>query len=84
MYDWWTGRHIGHLKIADGVKIAGQTGISYNLKKPGVILQGSPALPITDFQRCYVIFRKLPQLAQKINELEKQLRANKAKQSSNK
>ncbi|HEX7412461.1 MAG TPA: UDP-3-O-(3-hydroxymyristoyl)glucosamine N-acyltransferase [Bacteroidia bacterium] len=62
---------IGHLKIADGVKIAGQTGISYNLKKEGEVLQGSPAMPINDFQRCYVIFKKLPQLAQKISELEK-------------
>ncbi len=64
---------IGHLKIADGVKIAGQTGILGNVKKEGEALQGSPSMPYLDFQRSYVIFRKLPQLAQKISELEKQL-----------
>ena len=64
---------IGHLKIADGTKIAGQTGILGNIKKEGGVLQGSPSMPYLDFQRSYVIFRKLPQLAQKISELEKQM-----------
>ncbi|MEO8760751.1 MAG: UDP-3-O-(3-hydroxymyristoyl)glucosamine N-acyltransferase [Bacteroidia bacterium] len=68
---------IGHLKIADGVKIAGQTGILGNVKKEGDVLQGSPSMPYLDFQRCYVIFRKLPQLSQRINELEKQLSISK-------
>lgn len=64
---------IGHLKIADGTKIAGQTGIGNNVKKEGEAWQGSPAMPYLDFQRSFVIFRKLPQLAQKISELEKQM-----------
>jgi UDP-3-O-[3-hydroxymyristoyl] glucosamine N-acyltransferase len=68
---------IGHLKIADGVKIAGQTGIAHNVKNEGEVLQGSPAMAIGDFQRCYVIFRKLPKLSQKISELEKQLSISK-------
>ena len=68
---------IGHLKIADGVKIAGQTGISFNVKKPGEIFQGSPGMPIIDYQRSYVIFRKLPELAKRISELEKQLSISK-------
>ena len=63
---------IGHLKIADGVKIAGQTGVGHNVKNEGEILQGSPAMALGDFQRCYVLFRKLPQLSKKISELEKQ------------
>ncbi|HTA61789.1 MAG TPA: UDP-3-O-(3-hydroxymyristoyl)glucosamine N-acyltransferase [Bacteroidia bacterium] len=68
---------IGHLKIADGVKIAGQTGVGHNVKNEGEILQGSPAMALGDFQRCYVIFRKLPKLSQKISELEKQLSVSK-------
>jgi len=64
---------IGHLKIADGVKIAGQTGIGNHIKTEGEAWQGSPAMPYLDFQRSFVVFRKLPKLAQKINELEKQL-----------
>jgi UDP-3-O-[3-hydroxymyristoyl] glucosamine N-acyltransferase len=68
---------IGHLKIADGVKIAGQTGVGHNVKNEGEVLQGSPAMALGDFQRCYVIFRKLPKLSQKISELEKQLSVSK-------
>jgi UDP-3-O-[3-hydroxymyristoyl] glucosamine N-acyltransferase len=64
---------IGHLKIADGVKIAGQTGIGNHIKNEGEAWQGSPAMPYLDFQRSFVVFRKLPKLAQKISELEKQL-----------
>jgi len=68
---------IGHLKIADGVKIAGQTGVGHNVKNEGEVLQSSPAMALGDFQRCYVIFRKLPKLSQKISELEKQLSVSK-------
>ena len=68
---------IGHLKIADGVKIAGQSGVGHNVKTEGEVLQGSPAMARGDFQRCYVIFRKLPKISQKINELEKQLSVSK-------
>ncbi|HKC68962.1 MAG TPA: UDP-3-O-(3-hydroxymyristoyl)glucosamine N-acyltransferase [Bacteroidia bacterium] len=68
---------IGHLKIADGVKIAGQSGVGHNVKTEGEVLQGSPAMALGDFQRCYVIFRKLPKISQKINELEKQLSVSK-------
>jgi UDP-3-O-[3-hydroxymyristoyl] glucosamine N-acyltransferase len=68
---------IGHLKIADGVKIAGQSGVGHNVKNEGEVLQGSPAMALGEFQRCYVIFRKLPKLSQKISELEKQLSVSK-------
>ena len=68
---------IGHLKIADGVKIAGQTGVGHNVKNEGEVLQGSPAMALGDFQRCYVLFRKLPQLSKKISELEKQVSISK-------
>lgn len=68
---------IGHLKIADGVKIAGQSGVGHNVKNEGEVLQGSPAMSLGDYQRCYVIFRKLPKLSQKVSELEKQLSVSK-------
>jgi UDP-3-O-[3-hydroxymyristoyl] glucosamine N-acyltransferase len=64
----------GHLTIADGVKIAAQSGIGSNIKEKGAIVQGSPAFPIGDYKRSYVNFRKLPQLAEKISQLEKLLK----------
>jgi UDP-3-O-[3-hydroxymyristoyl] glucosamine N-acyltransferase len=65
---------IGHLKIADGVKVAGQSGVGNSVTKEGEVLQGSPAFPIMDYQKSYVIFRKLPKLNARINELEKQIK----------
>lgn len=63
----------GHLKIADGVKIAGQSGIGANIEKEGEIVQGSPAFSVGDFRRSYVLFRSLPKLNEKVNELSKKL-----------
>ncbi|MDO9000579.1 MAG: UDP-3-O-(3-hydroxymyristoyl)glucosamine N-acyltransferase [Bacteroidota bacterium] len=61
----------GHLKIADGVKIAGQSGIASSFLKEGEIIQGSPAFSAGDYKRSYVLFRSLPKLNDKINELTK-------------
>ncbi len=61
---------IGHLTIGNGVKIAAQSGIGKNVKDNEVI-QGSPAFGIGDYVRSYALFRKLPELAKKINDLSK-------------
>lgn len=63
----------GHLVVADNVKVAGKTGIAKDIKEDGKILQGPLAFDLKDFQRSYIYFRQLPSLAQRINELEKQL-----------
>ena len=65
---------VGHLKIADGVKVAAQSGITSNIKKPGQVIQGAPAFDFSKYQKSYVLFRKLPDLYDKINELEKELK----------
>ncbi len=61
---------IGHLKVADGVKIAGQSGVGSNIEKEGEIVQGSPAFPIGDYKRSYVLFRGLQKLNDRIRTLE--------------
>jgi UDP-3-O-[3-hydroxymyristoyl] glucosamine N-acyltransferase len=63
----------GHLSIADNVKVAGKTGIAKDVKEEGKILQGPLAFDLKDFQRSYIYFRQLPMLANKIDQLEKQL-----------
>ena len=50
----------GHLSIAEGVKIAGQSGVARSISEPGITVQGTPAFKISDFQRSYVVFKKLP------------------------
>jgi UDP-3-O-[3-hydroxymyristoyl] glucosamine N-acyltransferase len=66
---------VGHIQIADGTKIAAQSGIGSSITKENEILQGSPAFNIGDYKRTYVLFRKLPDLEKKINELEKSIAA---------
>ncbi len=61
----------GHLKIANGVKIAGQSGVGANIEKEGEIVQGSPAFNIGEFKRSYVLFRSLPKINEKLNDLIK-------------
>lgn len=62
---------IGHLKIANGVKIAGQSGVGNDIEKEGEIVQGSPAFAIGEYKRCYVMFRNLAKLNDRVRELEK-------------
>ncbi|MCE3258945.1 MAG: UDP-3-O-(3-hydroxymyristoyl)glucosamine N-acyltransferase [Bacteroidetes bacterium] len=64
---------VGHIKIADGVKIAGQSGVANSIEKEGEIVQGSPSFSIGDYKRSYVLFRSLPKLNDKINELSKKI-----------
>ena len=60
----------GHLTIANNVKIAGQSGIASSIKKEGVILQGPMAFNIKDFQRSYIIFKKLPKIYKILNTIK--------------
>lgn len=62
---------VGHITIADKVKIAAQSGIGASITEEGLIVQGSPAFSIGDYKRSYVVFRNLPELNEKIKQLEK-------------
>lgn len=65
---------IGHITVADKVKIAAQSGITLPIKTEGDIVQGSPSFGFAKYQRCYVLFRKLPDIYDQINELERQVK----------
>ena len=60
---------VGHLTIGNRVKIAAQSGIGSDVEDDSIV-QGSPALDHFDYKKAYVIFRRLPELSQKIKELE--------------
>jgi UDP-3-O-[3-hydroxymyristoyl] glucosamine N-acyltransferase len=64
---------VGHLRIADGTKIGAQSGIPGNVKKENTTLLGTPAIDHRDYLRSSVVFRNLPELKTKIDELEKQV-----------
>ncbi|NOZ45670.1 MAG: UDP-3-O-(3-hydroxymyristoyl)glucosamine N-acyltransferase [Chlorobi bacterium] len=64
----------GHIKIADGVKFAAQSGIPSDIKKENEVVMGYPAFNYTKYQKSYVYFRKLPDLVNRISELEKKIK----------
>jgi len=49
----------GHLKIADRVQIAGQGGVIQDITEPGLILGGTPAIPIRDWHRQSIMLKKM-------------------------
>ena len=58
----------------DNYKIAGQSGVGADIAKENEIVQGSPAFNIGDYKRSYVMFRKLPDLEKKVQDLQKAMR----------
>lgn len=65
---------VGHVKVADGVKIAGQSGVGSTITQEGLVVQGSPAFAIGDYQRSYVLFRGLKKLNDRVISLEKEIK----------
>ena len=63
----------GHLKVADGTKIGAQSGIPGDVKKENSILLGYPAIDHKIFLRSSIVFRQLPELKTKIEELERKV-----------
>lgn len=64
---------VGHLQIGAGTQIAAQSGISSDVPEKS-ILRGSPAFDLPKYQKCYVMFRKLPELYNQIKDLEKEVK----------
>ncbi len=63
----------GHLKVADQVKLAAQTGVGKSIPKKGTVMMGSPAMDAMQYNKSYVIFRKLPSIYQQLQEIEKKV-----------
>ena len=64
---------IGHLSIADGTMIQAQSGIASSLEQPKGKWYGSPAIDYYSYLRAYAEFKRLPELAKKIKEIEDRL-----------
>lgn len=59
----------GHIKIADRVQIQAQSGVS-KANKEGSALFGTPAMEYSKYVRSYTVFRQLPEVLKKIQEIE--------------
>ncbi|MDG4950318.1 UDP-3-O-(3-hydroxymyristoyl)glucosamine N-acyltransferase [Weeksellaceae bacterium KMM 9724] len=60
----------GHIKLGDFVHVQAQSGVNGNIADHSK-LYGSPAMDASDFRKSYVYFRKLPELMNKLNQLDK-------------
>ena len=67
----------GHVEIADKIEIQAQSGVHTGKYRAGSKLFGTPAFTYTDYIRSYAVFKQLPDLIRKIDELEKKMAADK-------
>jgi UDP-3-O-[3-hydroxymyristoyl] glucosamine N-acyltransferase len=63
----------GHLRIANGTKIDAQSGINKSILDEGLAFRGSPAQRYRQQLKSEVLFRKLEEMQQKIQQLESQM-----------
>lgn len=64
---------LGHLEIADGVTVTAMSLVTNSIKEPGIYSAGTPLEPKSHWQKNYVRFKQLDEMARRIKALEKQL-----------
>ena len=64
---------LGHLEIADGVTVTAMSLVTNSIKEPGVYSAGTPLEPKSHWQKNYVRFKQLDEMARRLKALEKQL-----------
>lgn len=70
---------LGHLKIADGVTVTAMSLVPGSIKESGVYSSGTPLEPKAHWQKNYIRFKQLDDMARRIKALEKAL-AEKSKE----
>ncbi len=63
----------GHLVITNNTSIGAQAGIGKSVKDEGQRILGSPAFDIKEYFRSYAVFKRLPNLLERLRDLEKKV-----------
>ncbi len=63
----------GHVSIADRTVGGAKAGIPGAIRKPGTTVLGIPAIDSRKFARCNAVFRNLPEMAQEIQDLKREV-----------
>ncbi|MBX3345199.1 MAG: UDP-3-O-(3-hydroxymyristoyl)glucosamine N-acyltransferase [Nitrospira sp.] len=63
-----------HLQIGDQVMIAAKSGVTRSLE-PNQIVSGAPVMPHTTFLKAQAVIPQLPEIRQRVRELEERLAA---------
>jgi UDP-3-O-[3-hydroxymyristoyl] glucosamine N-acyltransferase len=64
----------GHITIADGSQFGAQSGVGGNITQTNGKWFGSPAIELRQALKAGVVYRKLPELEKRVQELEKLLK----------
>lgn len=64
----------GHISINSNVAIAAKSGVSKSINEPGNY-RGIPVLPIDEYNRKYVHFKKVDKLLKRLEKVESELQA---------
>lgn len=70
---------VGHISIADGSHIGAQSGVSTSIKEPNQQWFGAPAIKAKEARKSSVLFRKLPELNNRLKSLEEYIQQFKSK-----
>lgn len=63
---------VGHISIADKVQIGAQSGVSNSIKEVGGKFTDSPHLPLAQAMRSRILYKKLPDMEQRLRAIEQQ------------
>lgn len=66
---------VGHIQLADGTKINAKSGISKSIETPNTTVNGSPAFDYRSSLKSQAIYRNLPNLQQRLAQLEDEIKA---------
>ncbi len=66
---------VGHISLANGTKINAQSGVSKTIRQEGTAISGSPAFDYKSEVKSQIVFRQLPEMLDRINKLEAELKA---------
>lgn len=64
---------VGHIEIGDKVTLAAKTGLAKSVKKEGSVVFGYPAMDHKAYLKSHAVFRNLPELRERVNDLEKKV-----------
>jgi UDP-3-O-[3-hydroxymyristoyl] glucosamine N-acyltransferase len=62
---------VGHISVANHTTVTAKTGLQKTVTTEGQVLQGNPPMLLRDSQRAAIVYRRLPELEQRVAALEK-------------
>ncbi|HMQ06955.1 MAG TPA: UDP-3-O-(3-hydroxymyristoyl)glucosamine N-acyltransferase [Saprospiraceae bacterium] len=74
---------VGHIEIADQTVVQAQSGVSSSVSQPGTKLYGYPAIDYQNYLKSYIYFKKLPDIVNRIREIERRLDQSEGAKSDN-